>query len=77
MTTTSKDPNERLTSIQVSVEFNIKDSTLRGWRRHRCFDPRYPRFHKLFTGKVFYVRSEIEADLATMEVEAGKVGMRV
>jgi len=70
-----KNPNERLTSLQVAEEFNINNSTLRSWRRMRGYDKRYPRFHKLFTGKVFYVRSEIEEDLVNMEVEAGKLEM--
>jgi transposase-like protein len=68
-------PNERLSSKQVAEEHNINHSTLRGWRRMRTFDKRYPRYHKLFTGKIFYVRREIEEDLARMEVEAGKMEM--
>jgi len=70
-----KNPDERLTSLQVAKEFNVNNSTLRSWRRYRTFDKRYPRFHKLFTGKVFYVRSEIEADLLWMEVETGRMEM--
>lgn len=62
-------PDDRLTSRQVSEEFNIPDSTLRSWRMCRGYDKRFPRYHKLFTGKVFYVRCEIEEDLAGMEVE--------
>ena len=64
-----KRPDDRLTSKQVSIEFNIPDSTLRSWRRCRSYDPRYPRFHKLFTGKVYYVRAEIAEDLENMEVD--------
>lgn len=62
-------PNERMTAKQVCQEFNIKTSTLASWRRYLSYDGRYPRFHKLFTGKIFYVRSEIEEDLKNMEVD--------
>lgn len=72
----SKLPNDRLTSKQVSIEFNIPDSTLRSWRMRRSYDRRFPRFHKLFTGKVFYVRAEIEEDLRLMEVDAD-ISMRL
>ena len=72
---TTKNPNDRLTSSQVAEEFNINDSTLRGWRRMYTYDKRYPRFHKLFTGKIFYIRVEIEEDLAKMEIETGKMEM--
>ncbi|MBN2512540.1 MAG: hypothetical protein JXB18_06340 [Sedimentisphaerales bacterium] len=60
---------ERLTTRQVSIMFNIKESTLRAWRRCRGYDTRYPRFHKLFTGKVYYVKTEIIEDMRGMEVE--------
>lgn len=63
-----KNPNERLTTKQVAAEFNIKEGTLRGWRWLRLTNKRYPRYHKLFTGKIHYIREEFEADLAAMEV---------
>lgn len=68
-------PNERLTSKQVSREFNIPNGTLGYWRYRRPYDQRLPRFHKYITGKVFYIRSEITEDLAQMEVETGKMEM--
>jgi hypothetical protein len=64
--TKPKNPNERLTSKQVSEEFNIPEGTLRYWRGLDRFNVMsiYPRSHKMLTGKVFYFRSEIEEDLA-------------
>lgn len=59
---------ERLTTKQVSAMFNINEATLRGWRRCRGYDKRYPRFHKLFTGKVYYIKAEIVEDMKGMEV---------
>jgi len=67
--------NSRLTSKQIATEFNINESTLRGWRRCYTFDKRYPRYHKLFTGKIFYIRAEFEEDIHKMEIEAGKMEM--
>lgn len=63
------DPNEKLTTNQVAEEFKMSSSTLRSWRQCRGYDKRYPRFHKLFTGKVFYIRGEFVEDLKRMEVE--------
>lgn len=71
----SSNQNEKLTSRKVSDEFHVNQSTLRGWRRCRTFDKRYPRFHKLFTGSVFYLRCEIEEDIKKMEIEAGRMEM--
>lgn len=65
-----RDPNERLTTRQAAEEFGVPASTLWTWRGLRDRDARYPRFHKLFTGKVYYVRGELAADLAGMEVVA-------
>jgi transposase-like protein len=60
---------KRLTTKQVAEEYNINVSTLRGWRTKRINgDTRFPRFHKLFTGTVYYVRSEFEDDLKQMEL---------
>lgn len=63
------DKNERLTTKQVSEIFNINNSTLKAWRRYRGYDKRYPRYHKMFTGMVFYIRHEIEADIGKMEIK--------
>ena len=73
----NKDPNEKLSSKQIADEFFLNQSTLRGWRRCRTFDKRYPRYHKLFTGKVFYVRSEFEEDYHKMELETGRMEMAI
>jgi len=67
----TKDPSERLTTRQVSQEFNIAEGTLGSWRYRRRHDPRLPRYHKLITGTVFYILHEIEADLQNMELEIG------
>jgi len=66
---------KRLTSKEVAQMFKINGSTLRSWRRYRRFDKRYPRFHKLFTGKVYYLEAEILEDMKIMEVEAGVMEM--
>jgi hypothetical protein len=58
---------------QVAAEFNIKASTLADWRRRRLTDSRYPRYHKMYPKMVYYIRSEFEADLATMEVQPEKM----
>jgi hypothetical protein len=65
----AKCPDERLTSKQVSAEFGIPEGTLSRWRYSRAYDWRFPRYHKLFTGKVFYIRSEFEEDFRSMEVD--------
>ncbi|MCE5185397.1 MAG: hypothetical protein LLF76_04660 [Planctomycetaceae bacterium] len=62
-------PDDRLTGKQVSAEFGIPEGTLGRWRYSRAYDGRFPRYHKLFTGKVFYIRSEFEEDLRNMEVD--------
>jgi hypothetical protein len=64
-----KKPDERLTTRQVSAEFNIKEGTLRGWRRCRLTDKRYPRYHIRYKHSIYYIRSEFETDLAAMEVQ--------
>lgn len=58
----NNDPNERLSTDEVSKIFKIKESTLRMWRTYRKYDKSYPRYHKLFK-TVYYLRSEIEEDL--------------
>ncbi len=58
----SYNPDERLTSKQVSMMFNIPDGTLAYWRNQRAWDKTLPRFHKL-RRKVYYIRHEIEEDL--------------
>lgn len=68
---------EHLTTREVAKEFKTNESTLRSWRRLRLTDKRYPRYHKLFTGKVYYVRAEIEADMKNMEVPADKMEMKL
>ena len=63
-------PNERLTTKQVSEEFNIPVSTLSHWRaidKQVVYVTKYPRHHQLITGKIYYLRSEIEQDLKKME----------
>ena len=59
----------RLTSKQAASLLGIPESTLRCWRMRRYFDERYPRFHKMFTGRVFYIREELTEDYAKMEME--------
>lgn len=62
-----------LTSIEVAAKYGIKESTLRSWRRlYMLGDDRFPRFHKLTTGSVYYIQSEIEEDLAKMEININK-----
>lgn len=72
-----KDPGESLTSKQVAVEFNIPNGTLGRWRYQKRLNPRLPRYHKYCTGKVFYVRCEIEADLAAMEINTSEMEMMI
>ena len=60
---------EQLSSKQTAKEYSVNESTLRSWRYRRVYDKRYPRYHKLFTGKVYYLRDELEEDLASMEVD--------
>lgn len=57
-----KNPNERLTTKQVSQEFNIPIGTLGHWRHQRSWNKRLPRYHKLH-GKIYYILHEIETDL--------------
>lgn len=61
--------DNRMTTKDVSEFFKVSESTIRSWRRCRRYDKRYPRFHKLITGAVYYVREEIVEDLAKMEIE--------
>ncbi len=61
--------DNRLTAKQVSAEYGICISTLANWRQNRLTDPRYPRYHKLFTGRVYYIRAEFEEDFAAMHIE--------
>ncbi|MFA5423551.1 MAG: hypothetical protein WC374_06795 [Phycisphaerae bacterium] len=68
-----KNPNEMLTTKQVALEFNIKEGTLRGWRRLRLTDKRYPRYHKRYKRAVYYIRQEFEADIAAMEVPVEEI----
>lgn len=57
-----KKPDERLTSKQVSEEFNIPNGTLGYWRHQKDVNPKLPRYHRLH-GRIFYIRHEIEQDL--------------
>lgn len=66
-----------LTTNEVARLWNINPSTLRTWRRCRLTDKRYPRFHKLCTGKVFYVKAEFEADFRRMEVSVERLEVEV
>lgn len=60
---------EQLTSKEAATRYGINESTLRSWRYRRAYDKRYPRYHKLFTGRVFYFSDELEEDLAKMEID--------
>lgn len=68
-----EEDRKKLSSKQVAKLYGINESTLRSWRYRRAYDKRYPRYHKLFTGSVFYLRSEVETDLANMEVDADAI----
>ena len=78
---TKKSLNDRLTTKQVSLEFNIPYGTISYWRYCRksaiskAEQDKYPRYHKLVTGKVYYLRSEFEADMERMEVDVDTIGM--
>jgi len=69
--------SDRLRTKDISAMFNIKESTLRNWRRIREYDKQYPRFHKLTKRFVYYVESEFRADLEAMEAGNRKAGMVV
>lgn len=72
----TENTTDRLTTKEVSAMFNIKETTIRSWRRYRRYDKRYPRYHKLIGRMVYYVKSEIIEDMANMEVEADRMEMR-
>lgn len=59
---------DHLTAKQVSAEYGISVSTLANWRAYRLTDKRYPRYYKLFTGQVYYLRQEFADDFAAMHV---------
>lgn len=71
MTTLLNPPSsERLTPRQVSRMYNVSPTTLGRWRKRRDSDVRFPRYHRMITGRVYYVRGELAACLAGMEVVA-------
>jgi len=57
----------RLSTTEISKRYSIPIGTLTRWRFERKGNKRLPRYHKLCTGKVFYVLSEFEEDFLDME----------
>jgi len=60
---------DRLSAREAAKDYGINQSTLGSWRYRRAYDKRFPRYHKIFTGAVYYLRHELEEDLANMEID--------